>query len=51
MELKVILIELVSKFRFEAIGQVETRDIELVSPSALLRPKGGLKVKVSRLEE
>jgi cytochrome P450 len=51
IELKVILVELVSKFRFEAIEQVETQEIQLVSPSALLRPKGGLKVKVARIEE
>ena len=51
IELKVILIELVSKFRFEPIGQVKAQDIELLNPSALLRPKGGLKVRVSKLEE
>jgi cytochrome P450 len=47
IEFKIIVIEIVSKFRFEA---VETEKIVLINPSPLLRPKGGLKVKVSRVD-
>ncbi|KAH8907658.1 cytochrome P450 [Coniochaeta sp. PMI_546] len=47
IEFKAIIIELVSKFRFEKITEGE---IELINPSVLLRPRGGLKVKVVRRE-
>jgi cytochrome P450 len=47
IEFKAIMIELVSKFRFEKVGEGE---IELINPSVLLRPRGGLKVKVVRRE-
>jgi cytochrome P450 len=49
IEFKIIMIELVSKFEFEALENIETEAIELVNPSPLLRPKGGLKVRVKRL--
>ena len=47
LEFKSIIIELVSKFRFEKVGEGE---VELINPSVLLRPKGGLKIKVVRRE-
>ncbi|KAB5546919.1 cytochrome P450 [Coniochaeta sp. 2T2.1] len=47
LEFKTIIIELVSKFRFEKVGEGE---VELINPSVLLRPKGGLKIKVVRRE-
>jgi len=46
LEFKIILIEILSKFRFAAIG---TEDVVLINPSPLLRPKEGMKVKVERL--
>ena len=45
IEFKVILVEIIRRFDFEHIPQ----KIELVNPSPLLRPKGGLKVKVKRV--
>lgn len=45
IEFKAIIIEMLSKFDFEAVS---TGKLELVNPSPLLRPKGGLKVKVKR---
>ncbi len=48
MEFKLVLLEIVSKFEFEALGDVGG-NIELVNPSPLLRPKGGLKVRVKWL--
>jgi cytochrome P450 len=47
IEFKTIMIEVVSKYRFEKVGK---GDIELINPSVLLRPRGGLKVKVVRRE-
>ncbi|OIW30733.1 cytochrome P450 [Coniochaeta ligniaria NRRL 30616] len=47
IEFKAIMVEIVSKFRFEKVGK---GDIELINPSVLLRPRGGLKVKVIRRE-
>lgn len=47
IEFKAIMIELVSKFRFETVGR---GGIELINPSVLLRPRGGLEVKVVRRE-
>jgi cytochrome P450 len=46
IEFKVILIEMVSKFDFEIM---ETGEVELVNPSPLLRPKGGMKVRARRV--
>jgi cytochrome P450 len=46
LEFKIILIEVLSKFRFTAI---ETENVLLLNPSPLLRPKDGMKVKVERL--
>lgn len=46
LEFKTLVIEMISKFRFEAVVKGE---IVLVNPGPLLRPKGGLEVKVSRL--
>jgi cytochrome P450 len=48
LEFKAILIELLSKFRLDATPEMEG-DVALVNPSLLLRPKGGLNVKISRL--
>ncbi|KAF4818283.1 Cytochrome P450 monooxygenase FUM15 [Colletotrichum siamense] len=47
LEMKMILVEVMSKFKLEPA--VEERDIILVNPSPALRVKGGLKVNVSRL--
>lgn len=48
LEFKIILIELLSKFRFDATP--ETKGIvAFINPSPLFRPKCGLNVKVSRL--
>jgi cytochrome P450 len=47
MEFKTILIELVKRFRFERIGSGE---VEVINPGVVLRPLGGLKVKVVRRE-
>lgn len=46
-QFKAIMIEVVSKFRFEKIGDEKP---EVINPSVLLRPRGGLKVKVVRRE-
>lgn len=46
LEFKIILIEIISKFSFDSL---ETDEVVLINPSPLLRPKGGMKVKVSRL--
>ncbi|KAK1622611.1 cytochrome P450 [Colletotrichum phormii] len=48
IEIKVLFMEILSNFKFEAA--VDPKDIELVNPSPVLRPKGGLKMKVRRLE-
>jgi hypothetical protein len=48
LEFRAILIELLSKFRLDATSEMEG-DVALVNPSLLLRPKGGLNVKISRL--
>jgi len=45
IEFKAIMIEIVSKFKFEKVGEGE---VEVVNPSVVLRPRGGLKVKVVR---
>ena len=50
LEFKIILIELLSKFKFEATPETEGK-VALVNPSPLLRPKGGLHVKISRLSD
>ena len=51
LEFKVILMELVTSFDFEAVGDtvVKMKDIKLINPSALLRPEGGLRVRVRRV--
>jgi cytochrome P450 len=50
IEFKVTLIEIVSKFQFEAVeGSGVDEEILLVNPSPLLRPSGGLKARVRRL--
>lgn len=47
LEFKIILIEAVNRFAFDGL---ETDDrVVLINPSPLLRPKGGMKVRVSRL--
>jgi len=47
IEFKVILIGILTKFEFEAVGS--GGEPELMNPSPLLRPMGGLKVRVKRL--
>jgi cytochrome P450 len=47
LEFKSLLIELVSRWRF---GSVEGFVINLENPSLTLRPRGGLKVMVERLQ-
>jgi len=47
IEFKVILIEILSKFDLEAVNPVD--EVEFMNPSPVLRPNGGLKVKVKRL--
>ncbi|TIC97250.1 Cytochrome P450 72A13 [Colletotrichum higginsianum] len=47
LEIKVLLVEMLSNFKFEAA--VDPEDIVLVNPSPVLRPQGGLKVRVSPL--
>jgi cytochrome P450 len=47
IEFKVILIELLAKFEFEAVGL--GGEPELMNPSPLLRPKDGMKVRLKRL--
>jgi len=47
LEFKIILIELVSRFEFEAVDKVG--EMKLVNPSTLLRPEGGIRVRVRRL--
>ncbi|UQC75310.1 cytochrome P450 [Colletotrichum lupini] len=48
IEIKVLFMAILSNFKFEA--PVDPEDIEFVNPSPVLRPKGGLKVRVRRLE-
>ncbi|KAK1996776.1 cytochrome P450 [Colletotrichum falcatum] len=44
LEVKVLLVEMLSNFRFEAAE--DPADIKLVNPSPVLRPQGGLKVRI-----
>jgi cytochrome P450 len=45
-EYKVLLMSVVSRFRFE---KVEIRGIGKVNPSPVLRPEGGLRVRILKL--
>ena len=47
IEFKCILIEVLGRFDFEAVGNPDD-EVELVNPSAVLRPKNGMKMRVSR---
>ncbi|OIW35435.1 cytochrome P450 [Coniochaeta ligniaria NRRL 30616] len=47
LEFKGVVVELVRRFRFERLVEGEVR---LVNPSPVLRPRGGLRVKVVRRE-
>jgi cytochrome P450 len=47
LELKVVVVELVRRFRFESIGDKD-RTIALQSPSPLMKPKDPLVVKAER---
>ncbi|KAK3354034.1 cytochrome P450 [Lasiosphaeria hispida] len=51
LEFKIILIELVSGFDLEAVGDARMSEIKLINPSPLLRPEGGIRVRVRRVEE
>ncbi|KAK0619145.1 cytochrome P450 [Immersiella caudata] len=49
LEFKIILMELVEGFDMEAVGAVKNMsEIKLINPSPLLRPEGGIKVRVRR---
>jgi cytochrome P450 len=47
VEMKVVLMELVSRFRVEPVGEV--RPVEFASPSFTLRPKERLRVRLVEL--
>jgi cytochrome P450 len=49
LEYKVILIQLVSNFNLDATGHARMEEINVINPSALLRPEGGLRVRVKRV--
>jgi len=49
LEFKLILAEVVPRFRFVDVDGRAAREIKLVNPSPMLRPDGGLRVKVERL--
>ncbi|KAK1960921.1 cytochrome P450 [Colletotrichum sublineola] len=44
LEIKVLLVEMLSNFKFETAE--DPKDIQLVNPSPVLRPQGGLKIKI-----
>lgn len=46
VEMKVILVELVSRFRVEAAAEAAGRPMEFASPSFTLRPKEKLRVRL-----
>ena len=48
VEFKIIMIEILSNFSFEPADK-SGGEVEVVNPSPVLRPKGGLRVKVRRL--
>ncbi|GAB1316901.1 Cytochrome P450 monooxygenase FUM15 [Madurella fahalii] len=48
LEFKIILVELVSTFEFEAIDNIKASEIKLINPSPMLRPDGGITVRVKR---
>ncbi|KAK1593720.1 cytochrome P450 [Colletotrichum navitas] len=48
LKIKVLLVEMLSNFRFEAAES--PKDIVLVNPSPVLRPQGGLKIKILPLK-
>jgi cytochrome P450 len=52
LEFKMIFVELVSKFDIQAVVEgAKVGNIEYINPSPLLRPEGGLKVRVRRRVE
>ncbi|KAK0732281.1 cytochrome P450 [Lasiosphaeris hirsuta] len=48
LEFKLILVELVVGFDLEAVGDAKMSEIKLINPSPLLRPEGGIRVRVQR---
>lgn len=48
LEFKIILIELVSTFDFEGISNTKASEMKLINPSPMLRPDGGIRVRVKR---
>ena len=54
LEFKIVFIELVARFRFDfAVAEGDGRragEIKLVNPSPMLRPDGGLRVRVGHLD-
>ncbi|KAK3312699.1 cytochrome P450 [Apodospora peruviana] len=48
LEFKIILIELVSKFEFVDVEGRKSSEIKLINPSPMLRPDGGITVRVRR---
>jgi cytochrome P450 len=49
LEMKVMLIEIISKFRFGPLEGLKSGKVEVANPSLTFRPKGGMKVVVERL--
>ena len=49
LEFKAILVEIVSRFEFELVGHKAGEKVAVLNPSPLLRPKGGMRVKVKRV--
>jgi len=50
IEFKIIIIEILSNFSFEPADKSGGK-VEVINPSPVLRPKGGLRVKVRRLQQ
>lgn len=49
LEFKLIVMELVSKFEFESLDGKTAEQMRLINPSPMLRPDGGLKVRVRKV--
>ena len=49
LEFKAILVEVVSRFDFELLDHKVGEPVPVLNPSPVLRPKGGMRVKVKRV--
>ena len=49
LEFKTILIEIASRFEFELVDHRPGERVEVLNPSPLLRPEGGMRVRVKRV--